>query len=499
MEATSLNDSRILFSRAVSSRTLRRVAMDAPLTSFATLLSVLLVEVVRWLPSPFDVARLDCTSRLFHLGAPRSVVEEGLRLRAEAAGRTVEAALPAGEKSWAQWLMWEERRLLACAPPVASSCLNHSAFVDAGRQLLTCGSNVYGLGMLGQGESVLHSVVPRAVAGLGGVRIRTVAVGGSHTLACSDEGVVYSCGYGRFGQLGHGDTSTLSAPRVLKALQDVRISEVAACGCHSLALSRAGALYSFGLNAHGQLGLGMNMHGRIDLGDCTTQLVPRRVAALHDVRISAVATGQRHSLVLSEGNVYSFGCGKHGRLGHGERTGHSTPRTIVALQGVRVGAVAAGGEHSLVVSTAGRIYSFGRGNMGQCGHDDTVDQLAPRLVGALLGMRVSAVAAGFVHSLVLSEGNVYSFGCGEYGKLGHGNIVPQPTPLVVTGLQGVCVCSVAAGHSTSLAVTTDGEAYGWGGGGGGGMAMEIPQPVLGLELTENQRVPRKYPGLCLLA
>jgi hypothetical protein len=29
--------------------------------------------------------------------------------------------------------------------------------------------------------------------------------------------------------------------------------------------------------------------------------------------------------------------------------------------------------------------------------------------------------------------------------------------------------------------------------------MEIPQPVLGLELTENQRVPRKYPGLCLLA
>ena len=110
--------------------------------------TVLLGEVVRWLPSPLDVARLDCTSRLFHLGAPRSAVEEGLRLRAEAAGRVVEAALPAGETSWTQWLLWEER-LLARARPVASSCSFHSAFVDAGGQLLTCGQDPAGLGLLG--------------------------------------------------------------------------------------------------------------------------------------------------------------------------------------------------------------------------------------------------------------------------------------------------------------------------------------------------------------
>ena len=89
-------------------------------TEFASLVTVLLAEVVRWLPSPLDVARLDCTSRLFHLGDLRSAIEEGLRLRAEDAGRTVEAALPAGETSWTQWLLWEERRLLACAPPVVS-------------------------------------------------------------------------------------------------------------------------------------------------------------------------------------------------------------------------------------------------------------------------------------------------------------------------------------------------------------------------------------------
>ena len=87
-----------------------------------------LAVVVLWLPSPLDIASLDCTSRLFHLGAARSPVEEGLRLRAAAVGRAVEAALPAGETSWTQWLLWEERRLLACEPPLAVRC-DHCAFV----------------------------------------------------------------------------------------------------------------------------------------------------------------------------------------------------------------------------------------------------------------------------------------------------------------------------------------------------------------------------------
>jgi hypothetical protein len=113
---------------AISLASLRAVPqpmalMEAP----SRLAAVLLAEVVRWLPSPLDIARLDCTSRLFHLGAPRSAIEEGLRLRAEAAGRTIGASMPAGETSWAQWLLWEERRLLLGALPVASIGIGYIA------------------------------------------------------------------------------------------------------------------------------------------------------------------------------------------------------------------------------------------------------------------------------------------------------------------------------------------------------------------------------------
>ena len=339
------------------------------------------------------------------------------------------------------------------------------------------------MGVLGQGEGVAESAVPRAVAGLGGLRILTVAAGRYHTLACSDEGVVYSFGIEGSGHLGHGTTGDQHIPLVIEALQGVRVSAVAAGEGHSLALSVAGALYSFGEGYHGQLG-----HG-----DAARQHAPRLVAALQGVRVSAVAAGENHSLALSEaGEVFSFGSGSNGQLGHGDWVNQHTPRPIAALQGVRVGAVAAGGWRSLVASLEGRLYSLGRGLSGALGHGDEVDQHIPRLVTALHGVRITAMAAGAFHSLALSEGKVYSFGCGQKNvELGDGGIANQLTPLSIVGLQGVRVHSVAAGRDTSLAVTTDGEAYGW----GCGVRFGQPYPALGLELTEHQRVPLKFPGL----
>ena len=221
------------------------------------------------------------------------------------------------------------------------------------------------------------------------------------------------------------------------------------------------------------------------------------IEALQGVRVLAIAAGGVHSLALSEGGeVYSCGLGYFGQLGHGDTAKQRTPRPIAVLQGVRVGAVAAGGRHSLAVSTAGRLYSFGRGAAGQLGHGDTECQYTPLLVAALLDVRVSTVAAGADHSLALSAGKIYSFGSGEHGRLGHGNTAARLTPHVIAGLQGVRVCAVAVGHHTSLAITTDREAHGWGCGDDHPVGG-LPNPVLGLELTGDQLVPRKYAGLCL--
>jgi alpha-tubulin suppressor-like RCC1 family protein len=62
--------------------------------------------------------------------------------------------------------------------------------------------------------------------------------------------------------------------------------------------------------------------------------------------------------------------------------------------------------------TEGRGGTRGRRSIGQCEH-------TPRLVSALKGVSISAVAAGHMHSLCVDkEGKLYSFGYGGYHQLG---------------------------------------------------------------------------------
>ena len=73
---------------------------------------------------------------------------------------------------------------------------------------------------------------------------------------------------------------------------------------------------------------------------------------------------------------------------------------------------------------SGRVYSFGQNKRGCLGQGNTLatEQLRPRPVRGLAELgEVVSVAAGDLHTLVLMRsGKVYSFGCGLFGKLGHG-------------------------------------------------------------------------------
>ena len=75
--------------------------------------------------------------------------------------------------------------------------------------------------------------------------------------------------------------------------------------------------------------------------------------------------------------------GDFGRLGHGDCNDVFIPRAIDALRGRAVVRVACGDTHTLAVTEAGELYTFGRNSNGQLGHGSTDDSLAPRLVEAL--------------------------------------------------------------------------------------------------------------------
>jgi len=142
--------------------------------------------------------------------------------------------------------------------------------------------------------------------------------------------------------------------------------------------------------------------------------------------VRQVAAGYLHTGMVTEaGDLLMCGCGDYGRLGLGEDD-RATP-TLVAravFDGEAVLMVACGAYHTVVATEGGGVYTFGHGEDGRLGHGDEENQLAPRRVPAagFNGEQVVMVAAGRGHTVALSEaGHVFTWGNGEYGQLGHGD------------------------------------------------------------------------------
>ncbi|KAM7048597.1 RCC1 domain-containing protein 1 isoform 2-T2 [Molossus nigricans] len=85
-----------------------------------------------------------------------------------------------------------------------------------------------------------------------------------------------------------------------------------------------------------------------------------------ELRARRLELGAEHALLLgAAGQVYSWGGGRHGQLGHGTLEAEPEPRLLEALQGLAVAEVAAGGWHSVCVSETGDIYIWGWNESGQ--------------------------------------------------------------------------------------------------------------------------------------
>lgn len=155
---------------------------------------------------------------------------------------------------------------------------------------------------------------------------------------------MFAYGLNHDGQLGVDDTVDRATPTPLKAfallkmLHERFIVQVVAGAEHSAALDDSGTVHTWGASRQGQLGVGA-IHTTL-VESVPRQLTPRPVLALHGVRIVQLASGGNHMLALSDaGAVYSWGCGKNGRLGHGSAKDEPQPRRVSSL-GVRALAVA---------------------------------------------------------------------------------------------------------------------------------------------------------------
>ncbi|KIY98506.1 putative E3 ubiquitin-protein ligase HERC1 [Monoraphidium neglectum] len=272
-----------------------------------------------------------------------------------------------------------------------------------------------------------------------------------------DCGVVVSFGKGEDGQLGHGDAESCAMPQPVKALRGKAISSVSCGAEYSIAVSHeTRQVYSWGWGDFGRLGHGHSL-------DCFS---PQPITALSGVAVRQVACGDAHTLVATEaGELYAFGRNQNGQLGVGSTEDVLAPRRVDALADVNVISVSAGAEHSVVATSGGQVYSFGWGKYGCLGDGSREDRHVPTLTKGLEGVHVAQVACGWRHSIAVTDNHrIYTFGWGRFGQIGHGDNEDRLTAAEVTPLAHVAIKRVAGGWRHTAALDADGRCYTWGWG-----------------------------------
>ncbi|XP_035275296.1 probable E3 ubiquitin-protein ligase HERC3 isoform X2 [Anguilla anguilla] len=299
---------------------------------------------------------------------------------------------------------------------------HHSLFLLHDGSVYTCGSN--SCGQLGTDKP---GGTPELVGALDAQKILGVACGQAHSVAVNELGQVFTWGAGGGGQLGLGTAEeAVRIPRLIKKLCEHRISQIMCGNQHCIALSKDGQLFTWGQNSSGQLGLGK---GR----PCS--LSPQPLKSLSGIPLAQITAGGDHSFALSlSGAVFGWGKNSAGQLGLNDEQDRAVPCHIKFLRTQKVVYISCGEEHTAALTKDGGLFTFGDGSQGQLGHDSTNNELLPRRVLELMGSEVSQIACGRQHTLafVPSSGLVYAFGCNSKGQLGTGTKGNAQSPLPVT-------------------------------------------------------------------
>lgn len=300
---------------------------------------------------------------------------------------------------------------------------NHSVFLLEDGGVYTCGLNTKGqLGHEREGNK------PEQIGALADEHIVHVACGESHSLALSDRGQLFSWGAGSDGQLGLVTVEdSVAVPRLIQKLNQQTILQVSCGNWHCLALAADGQFFTWGKNSHGQLGLGKEF---------PSQASPQRVRSLEGIPLAQVAAGGAHSFALSlSGAVFGWGMNNSGQLGLSDDEDRESPCHVKLLRTQKVVYISCGEEHTAVLTKSGGVFTFGAGSCGQLGHDSMNDEVNPRRVLELMGSEVTQIACGRQHTLafVPSSGLIYAFGCGAKGQLGTGRTCNVQCPSPVKG------------------------------------------------------------------
>lgn len=316
-------------------------------------------------------------------------------------------------------------------------------------------------------------LLPRPLESTVVLDVHHIACGVKHAALVTRQGEVFTWGEESGGRLGHGIGRDVTQPRLVESLAITSVDFVACGEFHSCAVTMAGELYTWGDGTHNA--------GLLGHGSDVSHWIPKRISGpLEGLQVASVTCGPWHTaLITSIGQLFTFGDGTFGVLGHGDRESFSYPREVDSLCGLRTIAVACGVWHTAAVVevivtqssssvSSGKLFTWGDGDKNRLGHGDKEPRLKPTCVPALIDYNFQKVACG--HSLTVgltTSGHVFTMGSTVYGQLGNPSADGKLPCLVEDKLAGECVEEIACGAYHIAVLTSRNEVYTWGKGANG--------------------------------
>ena len=242
----------------------------------------------------------------------------------------------------------------------------------------------------------------------------------------------------------------------------------------TVTLKTNGTVWTYGQNTYGELGIGTN--------EMTDE--PKQVEFGEGVVIKQIAVGEYHAVALdTEGNVWAWGRNNYYQLGNNG----SDSNIPVKVTGIpKVTRITSGTNSVMAVTEDNKLVVWGQNAYGELGTGSNTNKITPTIVNGIHD--VLDVQGGKNHYLLLkTTGEIYSVGSNLYSQLGIDlgertriNTFEKIPSNLKFGF-------IAAGWTSSAAITVDGTAYVWGqnvyGNLGNGTKTNIEVPTQVSEIT----------------
>ncbi|XP_062325916.1 serine/threonine-protein kinase Nek9 [Osmerus eperlanus] len=341
----------------------------------------------------------------------------------------------------------------------------------------------------------------------GGSSAQHVCAGENHFAVVTVEKELYTWanvqgGTKMVGQLGHGDQASYRQPRKVERLQGKAVRQVACGADFTACVSDEDQMYMFGSDYYGCIGvenvLGMEV------------LEPVLLEFFEERPVRQVSCGDNHVVVLTQsGDIYSWGCGEHGRLGLDCEDDFSSPMQVETPKGATISTVSCGCDGTFFLTESGKVLACGSNELNKLGLNQGFSGLKNHpgeqgyqgipytttltLVKQLARFKIQAISPGRSHTGAIDErGRLITFGCNKYGQLGVKDFKKhQGVQLLVGPFGGKLVSKVSCGDGFTIAATEDNQIFAWGNAGNGRLGMPpdkgfgsevcpaLPRPIFG--------------------